>query len=243
MKNDLYSIELVAISKIKPHPDNPRVIRDNKYKLLIDSLINFPEMASARPLIVNSEGFILGGNMRYKAMQELKWKQVPITRVDWSEAKQKEFVIKDNANFGEWDWEQLANEWDAGELASWGVDVPKITDGELYTTKVESPIYQCTKDKPSISELADYSVYNRLIDEINNSDVSEIEKEYLKFAATRHIVFRYDLAAEYYAHSDKDVQQLMENSALVIIDFQKAIELGFVRLNETLNEIMQDNGA
>ena len=102
----------VLIKKIKPNPDNPRIIKDDKFKKLVQSLKDFPEMTEVRPIVVNKEMMILGGNMRLKAMQEARWKEVPVTVVDWQEEKQKEFIIKDNANFGEWNWDTLANEWD-----------------------------------------------------------------------------------------------------------------------------------
>lgn len=84
-------------------------------------------MATVRPIVLNQEMVILGGNMRYRAMKEAGWKEVPVEIVDWSEDKQKEFIIKDNVGFGEWDWDVLANEWDADELLNWGLDIPEIT--------------------------------------------------------------------------------------------------------------------
>jgi hypothetical protein len=117
-------MQLVAISSIKPNPSNPRLIKDDKFHKLVQSLKDFPEMASVRPIVVNQDMVILGGNMRFKAMKEAKWKEVPVQVVDWDEAKQREFIIKDNVGFGEWDWDDLANNWDAEELESWGLNLP-----------------------------------------------------------------------------------------------------------------------
>jgi len=117
-------MQVVAISSIKPNPSNPRLIKDDKFHKLVQSLKDFPEMASVRPIVVNHDMVILGGNMRFKAMKEAKWKEVPVQVVDWDEAKQREFIIKDNVGFGEWDWDDLANNWDAEELEAWGLDVP-----------------------------------------------------------------------------------------------------------------------
>jgi site-specific DNA-methyltransferase (adenine-specific) len=117
-------MQVVAISSIKPNPSNPRLIKDDKFHKLVQSLKDFPEMASVRPIVVNQDMVILGGNMRFKAMKEAKWKEVPVQVVDWDEAKQREFIIKDNVGFGEWDWEDLANSWNAEELEAWGLDVP-----------------------------------------------------------------------------------------------------------------------
>ena len=114
----------VKIGLVKSNPDNPRLIKDDKFKKLVKSLQEFPEMANVRPIVVNGDMVVLGGNMRLKAMQEAGWKEVPIEVVDWSEEKQREFIIKDNVGFGEWDWSLIANEWDAEQVAEWGLDIP-----------------------------------------------------------------------------------------------------------------------
>jgi len=111
------------IASVKSNPNNPRVIRDEKFKKLVNSLKEFPEMSKVRPIVVNKDMIVLGGNMRLKAMKEAGWKEVPVEIVDWSEEKQREFIIKDNVGFGEWDWDELANTWDAEELKDWGLDV------------------------------------------------------------------------------------------------------------------------
>jgi len=117
-------MESLPISKVRPNSENPRYIKDEKFKKLVQSLRDFPEMANVRPIVVNKEMVVLGGNMRLKAMQEAGWSEVPVQVVDWSEEKQREFIIKDNVGFGEWDWDELANTWDAEELNEWGLDVP-----------------------------------------------------------------------------------------------------------------------
>lgn len=116
-------MQSVEISKVRPNSENPRYIKDDKFKKLVQSLRDFPEMANVRPIVVNQEMVVLGGNMRLKAMQEAGWSKVPVEIVDWSEEKQREFIIKDNVGFGEWDWDELANTWDAEELKDWGLDV------------------------------------------------------------------------------------------------------------------------
>lgn len=115
---------LLKIGDIKPNPDNPRLIKDDKFKKLVQSLKDFPEMATVRPVVVNKDKMVLGGNMRLKAAQAAGWKEVPVTIVDWPEYKQKEFIIKDNVSGGEWDWDQLANEWPQEDLEAWGLDLP-----------------------------------------------------------------------------------------------------------------------
>lgn len=126
----------VKIGLIKPNPNNPRVIKDDKFNKLVQSLRDLPEMADVRPVVVNPDMVVLGGNMRLKAMKVAGWEQVPIVVVDWDEEKQRQFIIKDNLSGGEWDWEMLANQWDAQELADWGLDVwtPPTEDNLSNTT-------------------------------------------------------------------------------------------------------------
>jgi hypothetical protein len=114
----------VPIGTIKNNPNNPRVIKDDKFKKLVQSIKDLPEMAEVRPVVVNTDMVVLGGNMRLKAMREAGWKDVPIQVVDWDEDKQRQFIIKDNVSGGEWNWEMLANEWDTEELQEWGLDLP-----------------------------------------------------------------------------------------------------------------------
>ena len=116
--------EIRNIAEIKLNPNNPRYIKDDKFKKLVKSLQDFPEMMNVRPVVVNKDMVIIGGNMRYKAMKEAGWKQVPVEVVDWDEEKQKEFIIKDNVGFGEWAWDELANNWDTEQLMDWGLDIP-----------------------------------------------------------------------------------------------------------------------
>jgi ParB-like chromosome segregation protein Spo0J len=116
--------ETLKVTEIKPNPNNPRLIKDDKFKKLVQSLKDFPEMLEAREIVVNKDHIILGGNMRFKAAKEAGIKEVPVKIVDWSEEKQNEFIIKDNVSGGEWDWDVLANEWDTELLDDWGLDLP-----------------------------------------------------------------------------------------------------------------------
>jgi hypothetical protein len=117
-------MKLYKIKDVKLNPSNPRIIKDDKFAKLVESLREFPEMATIRPIVCNTDMVILGGNMRFKAMQAAGWKEVPVEVVDWPEDKQAEFVIKDNVSGGEWDWDMLANQWDAEKLEAWGLDLP-----------------------------------------------------------------------------------------------------------------------
>lgn len=121
---------IVKLTDIKVNPNNPRLIKDYKFRQLVQSIKDFPEMLNIRPIVVNKDMIILGGNMRYKACKEAGLKEIPIIVADLSEDKQREFLIKDNVSGGEWDWDILANEWDAEQLSDWGLDVPTFEDIE-----------------------------------------------------------------------------------------------------------------
>lgn len=124
---------LVKVSQIKPNPNNPRVIKDDNFQKLVNSLKSFPEMSKVRPIVVNQDMIVLGGNMRLKAMKEAGWKEAPVEVVDWDEQKQKEFIIKDNVGFGEWDWQMIAADWDKDELNDWGLEVPEFAPNVDYS--------------------------------------------------------------------------------------------------------------
>jgi DNA modification methylase len=129
-------IQKWKVSEVKANPNNPRVIKDDKFKKLVKSIQDFPEMLELRPIVVNVDGIVLGGNMRLKACKEAGLKEVPVIKAeDLTEDQQKEFIIKDNVGFGEWDWEDLANNWDAEELTEWGLDLP--TDSFVEMEAVE----------------------------------------------------------------------------------------------------------
>jgi len=116
---------LAKIGDIKRNPKNPRTIKDHKFKQLVQSIKDFPEMLRLRPIVVNAQMMVLGGNMRLSACIEAGLKEVPVIVADeLTEAQQQEFIIKDNVSFGEWDFELLAKDWDAVELGEWGLEFP-----------------------------------------------------------------------------------------------------------------------
>jgi|TARA_R110001592_G_scaffold27824_1_gene103132 hypothetical protein len=123
----------VNIKKIKSNEENPRVIKNNKFKQLVKSIQEFPEMLNIRPVVVNNEMIVLGGNMRLKACQEAGLKEIPVLKVeDLNEEQQREFIIKDNVGFGDWDWDILANTWNTDQLQDWGMDVWKGAEDEEF---------------------------------------------------------------------------------------------------------------
>ena len=121
----------VKISEIKTNPKNPRLIKDDKFKKLVKSIQEFPQMLELRPIVVDENNIVLGGNMRLKACIEVGLKEVFIVKAnDLTEQQKDEFIVKDNVGFGEWDWDILANEWDTEKLQDWGLDIPIFKEYE-----------------------------------------------------------------------------------------------------------------
>jgi DNA modification methylase len=147
------NIESVKISTVKSNPNNPRVIKDDKFDKLVQSIKDFPQMLEIRPIVVNDDMIVLGGNMRLKACKEAGLKEVPIIKAsDLTEEQQREFIIKDNVGFGEWDWEQL-KEWDGEELEAWGLDMPDFDVDEVL--EAEEDDFDATPPEEPITVLGD----------------------------------------------------------------------------------------
>ena len=173
-------IQTVSINSIKSNPDNPRVIRDDKFKKLVKSIQEFPQMLSLRPIVVNDDMIVLGGNMRLKACKEAGLKEVPIIKAsDLSEEQQREFIIKDNVGFGEWDWDVLANEWDEELLKDWGLDVPafdaieeleaeeddfEAPEGGIETDIVVGDLFEIGEHRLLCGDSTDSDAVERLMD-------------------------------------------------------------------------------
>ena len=135
-------MEVVKIQEVKLNPNNPRLIKDDKFKKLVQSIKDFPEMLNIRPIVVNQDMIILGGNMRYKACKEAGLKEVPVIITDLTEEQQREFLIKDNTSGGEWDWEVLANEWDVDLLDKWGLDIPSFENENIIEAEPEEDDFE-----------------------------------------------------------------------------------------------------
>jgi len=115
------------INEIKPNPNNPRIIKDDKFKKLVKSIQDFPQMLELRPIVIDENNIVLGGNMRLKACIEAGLKDVPVKQAkELTEEQKKEFIVKDNLGYGEWDWDDLANNWDEQLLTEWGLDIPNF---------------------------------------------------------------------------------------------------------------------
>ncbi len=153
-------IKKVNISEVKLNPKNPRVIKDYKFEKLVKSIKDFPEMLKLRPIVVNENNIILGGNMRYRASVDAGLQEVYIVQANnLSEKQQEEFVIKDNSSFGEWDWDILANEWEIKELSEWGLDLPKIYFDEDKEPDIDKDIFDHELDTYINAKIKQITLY------------------------------------------------------------------------------------
>lgn len=137
--------ETVKIGNVKSNPNNPRVIKDDNFRKLVNSIKEFPKMLKIRPIVVNDDMIVLGGNMRLKACKEAGLKEVPIIKAsDLTEDEQRQFIIKDNVSGGEWDWDMLTSDWDTEKLEEWGLELPYTEDD---ITEMHNPDNEETENK------------------------------------------------------------------------------------------------
>jgi len=170
----------VKISEVKANPNNPRLIKDDKFKKLVKSIQEFPEMLSLRPIVVNADMIVLGGNMRLKACKEAGLKEVDIIKADdLTEEQQKQFIIKDNVGFGEWDWEDLANNWDSEQLTGWGVDIPGFDNVEDLGDSFSLP----DGDKAPFQQMT-FTLADEQAEQIKNAIDDIKETQEYKYAET-----------------------------------------------------------
>jgi len=138
---------VAKISDVKVNPNNPRLIKDDKFAKLVQSIKDLPQMLAIRPIVVNADMIVLGGNMRLKACKEAGLKEVPIIIADnLTEEQQREFLIKDNVSGGEWDWTIIQSEWDAEELDKWGLDIPQFASEIDYSILDDDDVSQQLED-------------------------------------------------------------------------------------------------
>ena len=167
--------KVVKISEVKLNPNNPRLIKDDKFKKLVKSIEEFPEMLDIRPIVVNADMVILGGNMRFKACKEAGLKEVPVIIADnLTEEQQREFLIKDNTSGGEWDFEMLANEWDIEQLEDWGLEVGGF---DLDSDELGTDFTLPDGDKAPFQQMT-FTLADEQAEQIKNaiSDIKETEE-------------------------------------------------------------------
>lgn len=247
----ILNIEKVSIELLNPAPYNPRVDlkpSDPEYQHIKNSLDDFGYLD---PIVWNKRtGNIVSGHQRYKILKAEGATELEVMVVDFDPDKEKACNLAMNQAVGLWDDDKLAElleemqgtEWDMSDFGFEGFDEELGADEENpYTMNVDAPIYQPTGECPALSELVDTAKADELQARINEADIPSEVKQFLYFASCRHYVFDYKKIAEYYCHADKAVQELMEQSALVIIDFQSAIKNGFAKLSKDIADMRDDN--
>jgi hypothetical protein len=175
---------MIKLSTIKSNPNNPRVIKDDKFAKLVNSIKEFPKMMELRPMVVNSDMVVLGGNMRLKALKEAGYKEVPNEWVKSAESlteeEQRRFIIADNVGFGEHDWDMLANEWDAVELESWGLDVGGF---DIDANDLDTEFTLPDGDKAPFQQMT-FTLADEQAEQIKNAIADIKQTEEYKYAET-----------------------------------------------------------
>ena len=238
-------VHKVEISSLVFDPVNARKHDSRNLEAIKGSLTRFGQQ---KPIVVDSKGVVLAGNGTLAAAKELGWKEIWVKRAELDSVNSAAYSLADNrtAELAEWDHDVLQKQLASLDLSGFDTsildfDVIDTSEGSSlggdYTTKIEAPIYTPKGSKPKLSELVDLSKSDELTEEIAVSEIPEDVKYFLVYAANRHRVFNYQNIAEYYCHAPKKVQELMEKSALVIIDFNKAIENGFTKMSQDLAKV------
>lgn len=249
-------ITLRDTAELIPYTNNTKKHPKEQVEAIASSIKNY---GWDQPIVVDSDGEVIKGHGRLQAAKLLDLEQVPvIERDDLTDAEVRAARIADNktAESG-WLEDLLEDEvrylhedgtvdmsslgFDDHELTSMLSDEPALSLQDKYTEKIKAPVYEPTGEKPGIDELYYRSKYEELLDQVNAADLTEEQREFFTFAAQRHIVFDYENIAEYYAHADAEVQELMEALTMVIIDFEQAIEQGFVTFAENVIEANTDD--
>ena len=244
--------------ELVPYANNTRTHSKEQIEKLKSSIL---EYGMATPIGVHNKTIVYG-HARFIALKELGYKEFPTVDLSYmTEAQMKGYVISDNrlSLDAGWDEELLKIELQSlqemdfdlsltgfsdEELADFNLNIEDemiINDDNPYSQKVEIPTYEPDGEKPSFSEMYEDEKVLKLIDKIENSSVDNEIKQFLKLSAYRHLRFNYEKIANYYAHSNREVQELMEDSYLVIIDFNKAIENGLINLENEISEIYNED--
>ena len=251
-----WKLKEFKISELTDYFKNPRRLTEAQYKQLKTSLDKFGLID--KPIVnIDAKHTVIGGHQRLNVLRRNKAQTVEcwIPDRELNEKEIEELNIRLNKNTGEWDFDILANEFNMDDLLDWGfselelgldsietADEEQAPEDDKYTKTVEVPIYEKQRDKPpEIELLCGREKYSQLLSDIDNSSVSEKEKIFLKLAASRHIIFDYGEIAEYYAHATAEMQEQMEKSALVIVDFNSAIKDGYVKLRSKIEDMFAED--
>lgn len=260
---DIGELETVSVTSLEYDPENVRLHDEENLDAIKSSLARFGQVEA---LLIQENGVVIGGNGRLRAMREMGWREVEIRRVVGATRDQIRalaIALNRTAELATWDSEALREQ--LKELAEADYEIKDLgfkdldfsfadvsghnrttSTGELdtktYTGKIKSPVYEPSGVSPRVSDLVDRSKTEDLQGEISKADLPEEVAEFLFWAAERHSVFNYRRIADFYAEADKKTQALMEKSALVIIDFNAAIENGFVQLTDRLGALVELEG-
>mgnify|MGYP003642067613 FL=1 len=248
----MLSIKYKSTGEIIPYINNSRTHSEQQVQQVAASI---KEFGFTNPILIDEQGGIIAGHGRLQAAQLLNLNEVPtITLEGLTDAQKKAYVIADNKLALNAGWDETLLQVELDSLSESGFDISLLgfdkeemleilgenaLDGlgdESYTKKVDIPTYEPKGDKPEVTELYNDSRTFELVANIKDSNLPQAEKDFLMLAAGRHTVLNFESIANYYAHSSKECQELMEDSALVIIDFEKALELGYVTLSEKISE-------
>ncbi len=248
-------VDIRPIKGIKTAKYNPRKISDQALESLKQSIQRF---GFVDPVIVNDRtGVLVGGHQRIKAAKELGLEAVPVVGVNLDEGEEKALNVALNKISGEWDLDLLKGVLEDVQAAGLDLSLTGFSEDEWlaiknekelnensnYSRKVEAPIYQPTGSKPEINELFDRKKTYDLLHQIESCELDQSLKEFLINAAYRHTIFSFKKIAEFYCHSNEEIQELMRNSALVIIDYEKAIEDGYVKITDEFAEQFKNENA
>ena len=236
------------VSELREYANNPR---DNNKKAVDAVAQSIQEFGFRSPILVDENNEIIAGHTRLLASKQLGIEEVPTIVVsDLTEEQITAYRIADNKTneLSQWDDTKLKAELDKIQeipMDKFGVTLMKELEQmekerkERYTKKVDIPQYQIKGDKPELYDLVDKTKYNELMSQIEDYDLTDEEKAFLKLSASRHLTFNYSNVAEYYAHATADMQRAMESHALVIIDFDDAIKLGYVKLTNSIQALIE----
>jgi ParB-like chromosome segregation protein Spo0J len=248
---------MVSTQSLVPYARNARVHSDEQVARIMGSI---REWGFTQPILRDETGLVVAGHGRLLAAQRMGLETVPVvTARGWSEAKRRAYTIADNAIALKSEWNEDLLSVELSDLADMGVELDALgfdgdeleslldgnglpgdadaEDDSTYSRKIEAPIYEIKGDKPELESLIDTTKTDELIRAIDAADIPDDVAAFLRHAAQRHTVLHFGRIAEYYAHAPAEIQDLMEQSALVIIDFDKAIEGGFVTLTERIQAL------
>lgn len=235
----------LGVDELIPYENNPR-----KNDEAVDKVaLSISAFGFKVPIVIDANNVIVTGHTRLKAAKKLGIKTVPCIKADdLTDEQIKAFRLADNkvAEFSEWDEEKLMKELEEMgdiDMSLYGFEFPDDDDedgeDDTYSDNTNVPQYDIQGEQPDLSELVDTGKTQELLEEIENSDLSYDEKEFLRKAAQRHLVFNYKKVAEYYANASEEMQALMEKSALVIIDYNDAIMNGFTNLSKKIAQFRE----